>query len=157
MKIFISYRRADSAAYARRLRDALTAHFQEGSVFFDVTSIAGGTIFTNAIVDTMALTDVVVLVIGPNWLTAGLPDGAGKPVHRLNDPEDVLRNEIRAALDRKINIVPVLVGGAAMPRPEELPDEIKPVAMRNALQLSDKQWEDDVRGLASTIETLGRP
>src|SRR5262249_39156751 len=101
MKIFISYRRADSAPYSGRLRDALNAYFQAGSVFFDVTSIDVGATFTIAIAQAMALTDVVVVVIGPNWLTAGSPDGACK----LNDLRDVVRNEIRAALDREREII----------------------------------------------------
>ena len=148
MKIFISYRRADSAPYSGRLRDALIAHFQAGSVFFDVTSIDVGATFTSAIAEAMALSDVVVVVIGPNWLTAGSPDGAC----RLDDSHDVVRNEIRAALDRKLEIVPVLVGGATMPHSEAVPAEIKPAVIRNALRLSDEQWEDDVKRLVSAIE-----
>ena len=157
MKIFISYRRADSAPYSGRLRDALTARFQDGSVFFDVSSIDAGATFTAAIVDAMALTDVVVVVIGPNWLTAASPDAIGRTVRRLDDVHDVVRTEIRAALDRNLEIIPVLVGGASMPRLEQLPDELRPVATRNALRLSDEQWSDDVARLVSTIDrTVGR-
>src|SRR5262245_1072203 len=152
MKIFISYRRADSAPYSGRLRDALTGRFQDGSVFFDVTSIDAGATFTTAIVDAMALTDVVVVVIGPAWLTAASPDAAG--VRRLDDAHDVVRTEIRAALDRNLEIIPVLVGGASMPRLEQLPDELRPVATRNALRLSDERWADDVARLVSTIERM---
>jgi tetratricopeptide (TPR) repeat protein len=154
MKIFISYRRADSAPYSGRLRDALAAHFHDASVFFDVSSIDAGATFTNAIVDAMALADVVVVVIGPNWVTASSPDGTGRTTHRLDDALDTVRNEIRAALDREREIVPVLVGGATMPRREQLPDELKPIATRNAFRLSDDQWADDVERLISTIERL---
>src|SRR4029077_16557596 len=90
----------------------------------------------------------------PNWLTASSPDGTGRTTHRLDDALDTVRNEIRAALDREREIVPVLVGGATMPRPEQLPDELKPIATRNALRLSDDQWGDDVERLVSTIERL---
>jgi tetratricopeptide (TPR) repeat protein len=144
MKIFISYRHADSAPYGDRVRDALAAHF------FDAKSIEVGAAFADAVAGTMALTDVIIVVMGPNWLTASWPDGA----RRLEDPGDVLRNEIRVAIDRELNIIPVLVNGATMPRAEELPDAIKLLAGRNALRLSDEQWADDVRRLVSAIERL---
>jgi tetratricopeptide (TPR) repeat protein len=150
VKIFISYRRADSSPYSGRLRDALTAHFQDGSVFFDVNSIEAGAVFTNSIVAEMTLADVVLVVIGPTWLTAGSSDAAS----RLDDSQDPVRNEILEALDRNLEIIPVLVGGATMPRPEKLPDAIRSVVLRNALRLSDEQWEDDVKRLASAIKRL---
>ena len=129
MKMFISYRRADSAPYAGRLRDGLEAHFGAGSVFFDVNTIEAGENFPSALGTALSLSDIVMVVIGPNWTNVTFPQGG----RRLDDPKDLVRAEIRTALDRNVEIIPVLVGGAAMPKPDQLPDELKPLSTRNVL------------------------
>jgi hypothetical protein len=77
-------------------------------------------------------------MIGPTWATVGQPEGAPGTGRRLDDPRDLVRAEIRTAVDRGLDIIPVLVGGAAMPRPDQLPDELKALAARNACELSDR-------------------
>jgi tetratricopeptide (TPR) repeat protein len=151
VRIFISYRRADSAPQSGRLRDALEGQFGSGSVFFDVNSIEVGETFTPAIDNALALSDVVLVMIGPTWATVGQPAGAPGTGRRLDDPRDLVRAEIRTAVDRGLDIIPVLVGGAAMPRADQLPDELKALAARNACELSDTRWQEGLEHLAATI------
>jgi hypothetical protein len=93
--------------------------------------------------------DVLLAVIGPEWATA--TDQSGKP--RLEDPADWVRIEIAAALKRKIRVIPVLVGGASVPSMDFLPDELDPLAHRQAHELTDKRWKYDVEELTKTFPT----
>lgn len=72
---------------------------------------------------------------------------------RLDNPRDLVRSEIRTALDRGLFVVPVLVGGAGMPPVEQLPDELKVLAAHNACELSDARWKDDVERLVVMLES----
>ena len=127
--IFISYRRDDSAGYAGRLYDRLSAHFGTDQVFMDVAGIELGTDFVTAIEQAVGSCKVLIVVIGDEWLTT--TDAAGR--RRLDDPHDFVRLETSVALEREIRVVPVLVGGALMPRAEELPPELKSLARRQAI------------------------
>ena len=122
-RIFISYRRADSAGYAGRIYDRLTAHFGEDAVFMDVDTIEAGVDFVEVLQNAVQSCDVLVALIGRGWLD--IKDAAGK--RRLDNPEDFVRIEIAAALSRDIRVIPVLVDGASMPRSTELPDNLKPL------------------------------
>jgi hypothetical protein len=94
--------------------------------------------------------DAVVVLIGRDWLEVQGPDGR----RRLDDPDDVLRREITAALARDILIIPVLVEGATMPSEHTLPSDIAPLARRNGLELSDTRWDyDDLTDLG-TVQDL---
>ena len=117
--IFISYRRDDSQAWAGRLYDALRRTFGPSRVFRDIDTLEAGADYAEAIEQWLAKSDVVLVVIGPRWLTATDPNGR----RRLDDPDDLTRLEVAAALRRGIRVVPVLVGGAAMPSGEELPED----------------------------------
>lgn len=117
-RVFISYRRADSAYPAQSIRDALASHFGKDSIFFDVDSIPIGTDFHEYLNDAVAKSDLLLVVIGDRWVDAR--DEAGK--RRLEDPDDFVRIEIEAALKQQIPVVPVLVGEAKVPRPQQLPD-----------------------------------
>jgi hypothetical protein len=129
-KITISYRRADSDAIAGRIRDRLARHYGDRAVFMDIDSIPFGIDFREHIQSELANNDVLVAVIGPNWL------GAGEGVRlRIADETDPVRIEVETALARKIPVIPVLVQGAAMPRPDELPDTMKSFAFHNAAQV----------------------
>jgi tetratricopeptide (TPR) repeat protein len=153
MKVFISYRRADSAAYSGRLRDWLERRFGDGSVFLDVSDIDGGDAFTPVISNALAMSDAMVVVIGQSW--ASIADGAHR---RLDNPADLVRAEIRTALDRGLAIVPVLVGGASMPDGDQLPDELRALVTRDACELSDRRWADDVAHLGDALERrVGAP
>jgi hypothetical protein len=89
-------------------------------------------------------------VIGRNWSTA--TDAAGNK--RLENPDDYVRMEITAALQRNIRVVPLLVQGASMPSADELPDDLAPLARRNAFELHDASWSDDIRRLTSALERV---
>jgi hypothetical protein len=147
-KVFINYRREDAAPYAGRLHDLLTAHFGEDQVFIDIDQIEPGEDFVEAINDKVGACDTAIVAIGPHWL--GATDASGK--RRLDDEEDFVRMEIIAALQRNIRVIPVLVGGAKMPRKQDLPEALAPLSRRNAIELSETRFHADVKRLIEAIE-----
>ncbi|HYU34141.1 MAG TPA: TonB family protein [Thermoanaerobaculia bacterium] len=147
--IFISYRRQDSSGHTGRLFDALSGHFA-GRLFMDVDTLEPGVDFAEAIEQAVGSCEVLIVVIGREWLT--IKDAAGQ--RRLDDPADFVRLEVETALERKIRVIPVLVQGAPMPRTEELPPSLSRLARRNAIELSDARWAYDVDRLARTIQKI---
>lgn len=148
--VFISYRRQDSAGHAGRLFDRLLARFGPDRVFMDVAGIEAGTDFVEAIEQAVGSCDVLLAVIGKEWLDSRHKDGS----RRLDDPHDFVRLEIGAALKRKVRVVPLLVEGGAMPSAEDLPEELKSLARRQAVELRDNRWDADVQDLASTLSKI---
>jgi hypothetical protein len=146
-RIFISYRREDSAGWTGRLADRLRESFGSESIFIDIETIEPGIDFTEALRKAVGVCDVLLAVIGPRWAT--VIDKTGKP--RLHDPLDWIRVEIAAALTRKIRVIPVLVGGATMPTAEFLPDDLDGFAQRQAHELSDKRWTYDIEQLMKVL------
>ena len=138
-RIFISYRRADSAGYAGRIYDRLADHFGEDAIFMDVDMIEGGLDFVKVLEDATQSCDVLIALIGRQWLN--IKDTEGK--RRLDNPEDFVRIEIATALNRDIRVIPVLVDGIEMPRSTELPENLKPLARRNALQVNHHSFNPD--------------
>ena len=106
----------------------------------DVTAIEPGQDFRKAIDRSVAACSVLLAVIGPQWLDSRVAVGA----RRLDDPEDFVRTELASALRSNIPVVPVLVRGTRMPRPEELADELKELAYRNAVELTHARWKSDI-------------
>jgi len=147
-KIFINYRRDDSRADSGRLYDRLAGRFP-GAVFRDVASLAPGVEWGEAINRVLTQTDVCIVVIGRSWAT--ITDASGR--RRLDDPSDTVRQEIATALNRKMRMFPVLVGGAKMPGQEELPAEIQALARHHAIELSEQDWDEDYVKLLRAIET----
>ena len=145
--VFVSYRRDDAGGYAGRLGDALADHFGADHVFLDVVSISPGDDFVSAIRDAIAACDVFVPVIGPGW--ADSVDGRGS--RRLDDPDDVVRLEIEAALEQDVPVVPVLVGNASMPPVDGLPPTLGALARRNAVEISSARWVFDVSRLIASL------
>ena len=145
-RIFISYRHADSAAYAGRLYDRLQARYGDEQVFRDL-EMDYGIDFVERIEDTVSSCVVMVVVIGPGWLNAR--DDAGH--RRLDDADDYVRIEISSALRRSLRVIPVLVGEAKMPAKNDLPDALRALARRNALPISDSRWDYDVSRLIETV------
>ena len=131
-RIFISYRRNDSAYPAGWLFDRLAERFGKEQIFKDVDSIELGEDFVEEIGEAVGQADVLLALIGERWLNA--PDEHGG--RRLDDPEDFVRIEIEAALARKLRVIPILVEGAGMPREEQLPESLRPLARRQALELN---------------------
>jgi hypothetical protein len=147
MRIFLSYRREDSSAWAGRLHDFLSARFGERNIFQDVTAVGPGEDFTAAIDRALGAADATLAVIGPSWLTVAGPDGQ----RRLDEPGDYVRAELSAALARDAPVIPVLVGGAEMPSAADLPAGLEPLAQRQAVTLRDATWRQDVDGLAQAL------
>ena len=145
--IFVSYRRDDSEGEAGRLFDDLVGVFGENSVFMDVAAIEVGRDFRKAIDDSVATCGVLLAVIGKEWTDA--KNEAGQ--RRLDDPSDFVRLETASALRRDIPVVPVLVHGAKMPRPEQLPDDLKELAYRNGVELTHVRWNSDLQLLIKAL------
>src|ERR1700757_291822 len=116
-QIFISYRRDDASYPAGRLYDRLAAHFPGNQIFMDVDNLLPGIDFVEAIKKNVASCDVLIAVIGKRWLTAR----DKKRKRRLDNPEDFVRLEIGAALQRGLRVIPVLVDRALMPQSDKLP------------------------------------
>lgn len=129
-KIILSYRRADSDAIAGRIRDKLASHYGDNSVFMDIDSIPFGFDFREHVKTALLENDILIAVIGPKWIGSNSDNRT-----RINEETDPVRIEVETALQRDIPVVPVLVGGANMPSPTELPDGLKNLAFRNAAQI----------------------
>jgi hypothetical protein len=149
-KVFICYRREETAAHAGRLYDAMVARFGERNVFMDV-DIAPGVDFVERITEVVSSCLVLIVVMGPSWPTA--EDEDGNP--RVADPDDFVRLEVETGLRRSdVTVIPVLVAGARMPKREDLPAELQPITRRNAIELSDARWAYDVGRLNTTLDGL---
>lgn len=146
--IFISYRRQDTQSAAGRLADHLREQMPEVAIFRDIETIEPGVDFVDAIGRALESCGILLAIIGPRWAT--MTDAAGR--RRLDDPNDYARLEIATALQRSdVRVIPVLVEGAEMPGSETLPEELKLLARRNAIELTDKRWEFDVSTLVETL------
>jgi hypothetical protein len=146
--IFISYRRADSVAWARLLRDSFARDLPEVQIFRDIDAILPGDDFARIISDAVASCDVLIALVGPNWAAATNP-ATGK--RRLLEENDFTRLEVGSALSRGVRVIPVLVGGASMPSRGDLPDDLKSLCDRQNVELSDRAWDDGCRGLADVL------
>ena len=153
-KIFINYRRGDSIGMAGRLHDRLVQTFGRDNLFMDVDHIPVGVDFATHLNDQLAACDVMLVVIGPDWLRA--KDKAGQ--RRLHQPDDFVAIEITAALARDISVIPVLVERARMPRASELPDALKLLARRQAAEIRHASFGRDSKALVARMcEALGTP
>jgi outer membrane protein OmpA-like peptidoglycan-associated protein len=147
--ILISYRREDSLAAAARLRDRLVKAFGRNSVFIDIYDIPHGQDFVSTIENKLANCAVVLAIIASDWLEAR----NDKNERRLDDPNDFVRVEIKAALARdSVSVIPVLVDGGRMPVAGELPDDIKLLARRNAITLNNAQFDTDSAHIVRVIQ-----
>ncbi len=147
-KVFISYRRDDSAGHAGRIYDHLMAHFGQGQVFMDVDTIKPGLDFVEVVQEAVEACDALIAVIGREWL--GASDESGRK--RLENPEDLVRLEIATALERDIRVIPVLVQGSRMPVATDLPEGLKSLARRNSVEVSDNRFRTDVEHLIEALE-----
>ncbi|HEX6153879.1 MAG TPA: toll/interleukin-1 receptor domain-containing protein [Solirubrobacterales bacterium] len=149
-KVFICYRREETAPYAGRIYDAMVARFGVENVFMDL-DLDPGVDFVDRITNVVSSCVALIVVIGPRWAQLQNEDGG----RRIEDPDDFVRLEVESGLDRDdVLLVPALVGGARMPRREELPPELQTLARRNALELSESRWRYDVGRLLTTLDEL---
>ena len=150
LDVFISYRREDADAAAGRLYDTLSPRFGEEHVFMDVDAIPLGLDFTSEITKRIESCDVLIALLGRDWLT--ITDEEGQ--RRLDDPEDFVRIEIEAALKRDVPVIPAFVQGVRMPKSADLPSSLKPLAVRNGIELRHGAWRSDVDRLVEALERL---
>ena len=143
----MSYRREDTEFPAASLFDRLIAQFGEGQVFKDVDAIQPGDDFAEEIRAAVESCDVLLVLIGDRWLTAA--DNNGQ--RRLDHPEDFVRLEIQAALNRSVRVIPILVGRARMPLPAELPECLTRLAGRQAFTLSADRLSADTDELVKVL------
>jgi TIR domain len=148
--IFLSYRREDAAPYARLLQFQLRERFPDARVFVDLDSIEAGQDFAEVIREAVDSSAVLVALIGRQWAT--LADDEGR--RRLDNPDDIVRFEIQAALDRGVRMIPVLVDGAKPLQRQQLPVELHKLSRLNALELSYSRYEYDSGRLLDLIQRI---
>jgi hypothetical protein len=141
LRVFVSYRRDDSISTAGRIRDRLASQLGADNVYFDIDSIPLGVDFRQHIDRMVADCDVVLVVIGRRWVDAVDEQGH----RRLEQTGDFVRLEVEAALRREIPVVPVLVDGATIPQPAQLPKSLTDLAYRNGTQVRhDPDFHPDI-------------
>jgi glycerophosphoryl diester phosphodiesterase len=154
-RVFISYRRQETAWPARQLYDVLVAELGADRVFKDVDDIEPGDDFVERIQSAVGSCQVLLALIGPQWLT--ITDGEG--ARRIDDPEDFVRLEVETALNRDdVRVIPILVDNAKMPTPQELPQGLGALTRRQAVEINPVNFDtrrllrvlshtmDDIRG-----------
>jgi hypothetical protein len=145
-KIFVCYRRDDTAGDAGRLYDRLNQRFP-GRVFMDVAGISLGTRWADVIEETMRSCHVAVILIGKRWLEPG-PDG----VRRLDIADDPTRGEIVTALRLGLKIVPLVVAGAAVPDRKQLPSDVAAITEWQAHRIDHEDFDHDATRLVRELE-----
>lgn len=143
-KIFISYRRADGAAAARIMHDRFTNAFGDNHIFMDVDKISPGQRFERVIQETLDKCSVLVCVIGPRWLEI-LNERAG-------DPVDFVLKEITVAIDRGIDVIPVILDGAELPSAQQLPVAIASLSQHQRAIVRHEFFNRDVDLLIDRIK-----
>ncbi len=145
--VFLSYRRSDTGGEAGRLADTFQQKLGKGFTFGDVSGIPLGEEFQSILERELAAAKVVLVLIGPEWLT--------ELRRRLGQSDvDYVRLEISAALAIRKRIIPILLIGAALPIARDLPEDIGALAKYQAMTLRDESWSQDVDRL---IDSIGRP
>lgn len=143
-KIFLNYRRGDTPGFALALYGRLEQSFRGDRLFMDVEGgIGAGRDFVRVLARQVEECDVLLALIGEGWLNA--TDETGR--RRVDNPDDFVRTEIEAAL-RQPNkrVIPVLINKTEMPRAEDLPETLKPLARCNAVRLTQERFKADAKG-----------
>jgi formylglycine-generating enzyme required for sulfatase activity len=156
-KIFISYRRQDSEHITGRIDDHLAQHFGREAVFMDIDTIPFGVDFRAYLDQAVGQCDLLLAIIGEDWLNICHGEGPRQGQRRLDDAADSVRLEIQSALARRIPVIPVLVGQASMPGEEELPQALRALAHLNAAEVrSGRDFRSHVDRLIRGIEYMLR-
>jgi hypothetical protein len=145
--IFISYRRKDAGGYAGRLDASLGEHFGPERIFLDRSDIKAGADFVNTIKAEATACKAMLVLISNDWL-----DCSADGCRRLDDPADLVRVEIGTALAGPALVIPVLIEGTGMPCEKDLPDDLKLLARRQALALTNERWVYDTERLIEELE-----
>jgi hypothetical protein len=146
-RVFISYRREDTASAAGRIYDRLRDHFRPASVFIDVSTIRGGEKFEQKTLAEIGRSDTALVFIGKRWMEPS----PGTIRARLWENGDYVRKEVQAILSREMLVLPILVDGAAMPAADLLPEGVRPLVARNALPLRHDRFDDDSDNIFAAI------
>lgn len=149
--IFISYRRDDTRQAAGRLADDLGDRLGADRIFRDIEKIELGVDFEEALNQALVNCEIMLVLIGRQW--SRITDAQGR--RRLEQPNDWIRIEIVSALKRGIRVVPVLVDGADLPPESDLPEDLRPLVRRQALEIEDARWKSDVARLAESLARQG--
>ena len=146
--IFINYRRGDEPGFVGRIYDRLEEKYSKAQLFMDIDNIPAGANFVQYLDDKLSHTTVLLAVIGNQWLNVRDEKGA----RRLDNPDDLVRMEIAKALAGGKRVIPVLVAGAKMPSPDDLPVDLKPLAFRNAVGITHERFASDIKTLEIALE-----
>src|SRR5271166_3347247 len=147
-RVFICYRREDASGHAGRLYDALAEKLGEDQIFMDVSGIEPGADFVERIDESVGVCNIMLVVIGRDWLESREP----RRKRRLDNPNDYVRLEIFAALQKGIRLIPTLVRGARMPDAASLPQDIRKLTRKHAFELRDERWISDTAILITALE-----
>jgi TIR domain/Tripartite tricarboxylate transporter TctB family len=147
-KIFINYRRGDDPGFTGRLFDFLERNFSSEQLFIDVDNISAGEDFARVLDAQVGQCDVMLSVIGQDWLDAKAEDGS----RRLDSPKDFVRFEIESALRLDKRVIPVLVNQANMPREEVLPPSLAAFTRRNAVRITHERFRAEAQGLVGALK-----
>lgn len=145
-QIFISYRREDAAGYARAIYDALAQVFGADRIFIDVDDIPAGQSFVDVIERAVGDSRVLLVVLGTRWLG----ERPGQPP-RIDDPGDFVRLEVGTALARGMRVVPLLIDGAPLPSAAQLPEDLRGLLVRNALEVGNTRFASDIERLVQAL------
>lgn len=152
-RIFVNYRRDDSAAHALNVAQYLEATFGKSNVFLDIDRMRAGQSFPTVLRERLQASKVMLAVIGPQWLILKNDEGQ----RRLDDPADWVRLEIATALQSGVVVIPVLVGGASLPRKAELPADLQPLTDQHAVTITTNGFRNEMAGLARDIRAIPGP
>jgi tetratricopeptide (TPR) repeat protein len=122
--VFLSYRRKDGD-FAVLLYAWLVERFGAERVFWDREDIDPGSDFRQVLSATLRNCDALVALIGPQW-----------------SPSPWIQREIGASLERRILVLPVLLGEAANVEPAALPRTIRRFASLETLETRDLRFRD---------------
>ena len=148
--IYISYRKEDTQGAAAHLYKNLTEAFGRTAVFMDVAGNQPGRDMRDVVDDHLVSCAAVLVIIGKGWVDAR--DESGQ--RRLDNPLDPVRIETAAALEQDLPLIPVLVQGATMVYPTQLPPDLADLAFRNPVTLLQSQWGSDVEMLVALLKSL---
>jgi hypothetical protein len=144
--MLLSYRRADSEAMTGRIFERLVAYYGGDSIFMDIHKIPLGVDYRTFLKDEIVKHDFVLVIVGPRWRGVGENGSA-----RIEDADDPVRMEVEAALAGQCRTIPILTGGAIMPKPPEVPKTLEPILL--------PQWRDGRcrAGFPRAHEAVDRP
>lgn len=112
----------------------------------DVDDIPHGKNFAQHIQEVLSKADTMLVMIGQNWVNASNSEG-----RRLDNPGDFVRMEVATALSENLHVIPVLLRGAQMPAPQDLPEDLRELCMRNAISIYDDQFNASVDRLIQSL------